>query len=305
MSVISFNTIHLEQNMGHGKDVDIPFFSVAMCVYGKDNPDWFDKALCSVIDQTVQPDEIVLVVDGPIPDSIQNVIDKYSKICAEGIGLDNLTKMINFQVVYLKENQGLGKALRKAVATCRYEIIARMDSDDIAYTNRCEKQIAVFNAHPEVSICSGIVEEFTSNPIIVDTKRVPPETNEEIVEFAKKRNPFNHPCVMYKKSAVKAVGSYQDFYLLEDYYLWLRMLMAGYHGYNIQEPLLHMRAGSDMYLRRAGWKYAKTQARLFKFMKQQGFIGEGQYIKSCMIRSGSSLAPNWLRKFMFEKVLRK
>lgn len=81
--------------------------------------------------------------------------------------------------------------------------------------------------------------------------------------------------------------------------------MAGSQGYNIQEPLLHMRAGSDMYLRRAGWKYAKTQAGLFKFMKEQGFIGRGQYIKSCVIRSGSALAPNWLRKFMFEKVLRK
>lgn len=156
-----------------------------------------------------------------------------------------------------------------------------------------------------IHICSGIVEEFTTDPNTVDAKRVPPETNAEIVEFAKKRNPFNHPCVMYKKSAVEAVGSYQDFYLLEDYYLWLRMLMAGYQGYNIQEPLLHMRAGSDMYLRRAGWKYAKTQAKLFKFMKQKGFIGKGQYIKSCVIRSGSALAPNWLRKFMFEKVLRK
>ena len=184
------------------------------------------------------------------------------------------------------------------------ELVARMDSDDIAYPDRCEKQIAVFNTHSEVSICSGIVEEFTTDPNTVDTKRVPPETHAEIVEFARKRNPFNHPCVMYKKSAVEAVGSYQDFYLLEDYYLWLRMLMAGYHGYNIQEPLLHMRAGSDMYLRRAGWKYAKTQAKLFKFMKQQGFIGNGQYIKSCVIRSGSALAPNWLRKFMFEKVLR-
>lgn len=167
-----------------------------------------------------------------------------------------------------------------------------------------ENLIAVFNTHSEVSICSGIVEEFTTDPNTVDTRRVPPETNAEIIEFAKKRNPFNHPCVMYKKSAVKAVGSYQDFYLLEDYYLWLRILMAGYQGYNIQEPLLHMRAGSDMYKRRAGWKYAKTQAKLFKFMKQQGFIGNGQYIKSCVIRSGSALAPNWLRKFMFERVLR-
>lgn len=194
--------------------------------------------------------------------------------------------------------------VRHGIKHCKNELVARMDSDDIAYPDRCEKQIAVFNTHSEVSICSGIVEEFTIDPHTVDTRRVPPETNAEIVEFAKKRNPFNHPCVMYKKSAVEAVGSYQDFYLLEDYYLWLRMLMAGYQGYNIQEPLLHMRAGSDMYLRRAGWKYAKTQAKLFKFMKQQGFIGEGQYIKSCVIRSGSALAPNWLRKFMFERVLR-
>lgn len=80
--------------------------------------------------------------------------------------------------------------------------------------------------------------------------------------------------------------------------------MAGYQGYNIQESLLHMRAGSDMYLRRAGWKYAKTQAKLFKFMKDENFIGNAQYIKNCVIRSGSSLAPNWLRKLMFERVLR-
>ena len=81
--------------------------------------------------------------------------------------------------------------------------------------------------------------------------------------------------------------------------------MAGYQSYNIQEPLLHMRAGSEMYMRRAGWKYAKTQVRLFKFMRDKGFIGNGQYIKSSVIRTGSAVAPNWLRKFMFEKVLRK
>ena len=143
-----------------------------------------------------------------------------------------------------------------------------------------------------MGICSGIVEEFTTDPNTVDAKRVPPETNVEIVEFAKKRNPFNHPCVMYRKSVVEAVGSYQDFYLLEDYYLWLRLLMAGYQGYNIQEPLLHMRVGSEMYKRRAGWKYAETQMRLFRFMRGSGFIGNGQYIKSCVIRSGSALAPN-------------
>lgn len=273
---------------------DYKGYSVLMSVYHKEKPEYLKQAIASIQAQTLPTDDFVLVCDGPLNDALDAVIAKKQREMGETLN-----------VVRLAKNGGLGNALNEGIKHCKNELVARMDSDDIAYPDRCEKQIAVFYTHLEVSICSGIVEEFTSTPDVVDAKRVPPEAHEEIVEFAKKRNPFNHPCVMYKKSAVEAVGSYQDFYLLEDYYLWLRMLMAGYQGYNIQEPLLHMRAGSDMYLRRAGWKYAKTQARLFKFMKSQGFIGEGQYIKSCVIRSGSALAPNWLRKLMFEKVLRK
>lgn len=269
-------------------------YSVLMSVYHKEKPEYLKQAIESIQKQTLSTNDFVLVCDGPLNEGLDRVIAKKQQEMGETLN-----------VVRLGENCGLGNALNEGIKHCKNELVARMDSDDIACADRCEKQLAVFNTHPEVSICSGIVEEFTTDPNVVDAKRVPPETNAEIVEFAKKRNPFNHPCVMYKKSAVEAVESYQDFYLLEDYYLWLRMLMAGYQGYNIQEPLLHMRAGSDMYLRRAGWKYAKTQAKLFKFMKEQGFIGEGQYIKSCVIRSGSALAPNGLRKFMFEKVLRK
>ena len=268
-------------------------YSVLMSVYHKERPEYLKQAIESIQVQSLSTNDFVLVCDGPLNDELDAVIQTKQLEMGE-----------NLNVVRLAKNGGLGNALNEGIKHCKNELVARMDSDDIAYSDRCEKQIAVFNTHSEVSICSGIVEEFTTDPNTVDTRRVPPETNAEIIEFAKKRNPFNHPCVMYKKSAVKAVGSYQDFYLLEDYYLWLRMLMAGYQGYNIQEPLLHMRAGSDMYKRRAGWKYAKTQAKLFKFMKQQGFIGNGQYIKSCIIRSGSALAPNWLRKFMFERVLR-
>ena len=269
-------------------------YSVLMSVYHKERPEYLKQAIESIQAQSLPTNDFVLVCDGPLNGELDAVIQ--TKQLEMGDVLN---------VVRLAKNGGLGNALNEGIKHCKNELVARMDSDDIAYSDRCEKQIAVFNTHPEVSICSGIVEEFATDPNTVDAKRVPPETNAEIVEFAKKRNPFNHPCVMYKKSAVEAVGSYQDFYLLEDYFLWPRMLMAGYQGYNIQEPLLHMRAGSDMYLRRAGWKYAKTQAKLFQFMKQHGFIGNGQYIKSCVIRSGSSLAPNWLRKFMFEKVLRK
>lgn len=273
---------------------DYKGYSVLMSVYHKEKPEYLEQAIASIQAQTLPTDDFVLVCDGPLNAVLDAVVAKKQQEMGETLN-----------VVRLAKNGGLGNALNEGIKHCKNELVARMDSDDIAYQDRCEKQIAVFYTHPEVSVCSGIVEEFTSTPDVVDAKRVPPEAHEEIVEFAKKRNPFNHPCVIYKKSAVEAVGSYQDFYLLEDYYLWLRMLMAGYQGYNIQEPLLHMRAGSDMYLRRAGWKYAKTQARLFKFMKSQDFIGEGQYIKSCMIRSGSALAPNWLRKLMFEKVLRK
>ena len=269
-------------------------YSVLMSVYHKEKPEYLKQAIESIQAQTLSTNDFVLVCDGPLNEPLDSVIAAKQQEMGESL-----------HVVRLVKNGGLGNALNEGIKHCKNELVARMDSDDIAYPDRCEKQITVFNTHSEVSICSGIVEEFTTDPNTVDTKRVPPESNAEIVEFAKKRNPFNHPCVMYKKSAVEAVGSYQDFYLLEDYYLWLRMLMAGYQGYNIQEPLLHMRAGSDMYLRRSGWKYAKTQARLFGYMRDKGFIGNGQYMKSCVIRSGSALAPNWLRKFVFEKVLRK
>ena len=256
-------------------------YSVLMSVYHKEKPEYLKQAIESIQAQTFPTDDFVLVCDGPLNDALDGVI--FAKQQEMGTVLN---------VVRLAKNGGLGNALNEGIKHCKNELIARMDSDDIAYPDRCEKQLSVFDEHPEVGICSGIVEEFTTDPNTVDAKRVSPETNVEIVEFAKKRNPFNHPCVMYRKSVVEAVGSYQDFCLLEDYYLWLRMLMAGYQGYNIQEPLLHMRAGSEMYKRRAGWKYAETQMRLFRFMRGSGFIGNGQYIKSCVIRSGSALAPN-------------
>ena len=269
-------------------------YSVLMSVYYKENSEYLKQAIESIQAQTFPTDDFVLVCDGPLNQELDSVIKKKQQ---------EMKNILN--VVRLKKNAGLGNALNKGIQQCKNELVARMDSDDISYPDRCEKQLMVFNTYPEISVCSGIVEEFATNPKVVESRRVPPETQEEIREFAKVRNPFNHPCVMYKKPDVEAVGSYKDFYLLEDYYLWVRMIMAGYQGYNLQEPLLHMRAGTDMYIRRGGLKYAKTQEKLFRFMKNNGFISKGQYIKNCVIRGESSLAPNWLRKFVFEKVLRK
>ena len=191
---------------------DYKGYSVLMSVYHKEKPEYLEQAIASIQAQTLPTDDFVLVCDGPLNAVLDTVIAKKQQEMGETLN-----------VVRLAKNGGLGNALNEGIRHCKNELVARMDSDDIAYQDRCEKQIAVFYTHPEVSVCSGIVEEFTSTPDVVDAKRVPPEAHEEIVEFAKKRNPFNHPCVMYKKSAVEAVGSYQDFYLLEDYYLWLRM----------------------------------------------------------------------------------
>lgn len=268
-------------------------YSVLMSVYNKENPDYLWQSMKSVAEQTVPTDDFVLVCDGPLNSALDCVIDEMQKLFGNVL-----------HVVRLPQNRGLGNALNYGMDFCKNEIIARMDSDDIAYPQRCEKELDVL-LKKELDIISAGVAEFTESIDVIDAKRIPPETHEEIIRFAKKRNPFNHPCVMYRKSAVEAAGGYQDFYLLEDYCLWLRMLLNGSRGYNIQEPLLWMRAGSDMYKRRAGWKYATSQRKLFKFMYQQNFISLSSYLSSCIIRSASAMAPNGLRKFMFGKMLRK
>lgn len=269
-------------------------YSVLMSVYVKEKAEYLQQAMNSIWEQTIPTNDFVLVCDGPLTPELDAVIENMLATHTETL-----------HVVRLEKNGGLGNALNIGIKECKNELVARMDSDDISRPDRCEKQLTVFATHPDVSICSGIVEEFTTSTEVIEARRVPPETQDEIVRFAKKRNPFNHPCVMYKRSAVEAAGGYQDFYLLEDYYLWIRMLQKRCIGYNLQQPLLWMRAGSDMYKRRAGWKYAKSQKALFRYMKDSGFIGSGQYIKSVGIRTASSITPNWLREFMFKRAMRK
>lgn len=180
-----------------------------------------------------------------------------------------------------------------------------MDSDDVSRKDRCEREIQIFEEYPDVSIVSGVIEEFVGNVSNVQSRRVVPQRQEDIIAFAKKRNPFNHPCVMYRKNAVEQAGGYQDFYLLEDYYLWIRMLQHGYLGYNLQEPLLWMRAGSDMYKRRGGWKYMASQRKLFMYMADIGFINYREAWIQSGIRLMASVLPNRIRKYIFHEILRK
>ena len=269
-------------------------YSVLMSVYYKEKPEYLRQSMDSIFAQSIPTDDFVLVCDGPLNDDLDKVIEEMVAAHSDLL-----------KVVRLEKNVGLGNALNHGIKHCRNDLVARMDSDDIARPDRCERQLKVFEQHPEIGMVSGIVEEFSTDPSVIDARRVPPETHEAILKFAKKRNPFNHPCIMYRKSAVEVAGGYLDFYLLEDYYLWIRMLQHGTKGFNLQIPLLWMRAGSDLYKRRSGWKYVCSQVRLFTIMKNSGFITKGQCCSSILVRSLSGLLPNLLRKFFFNKVLRK
>jgi glycosyltransferase involved in cell wall biosynthesis len=268
-------------------------YSVLMSVYHKEKPEYLRESMQSIYGQTVPTDDFVLVCDGPLTKELDTVIAEMQEKFGPRL-----------RVCRLLENQGLGRALNFGMKACKNELIARMDSDDISRSDRCERQLQVFKGHPEYSLVSGIVEEFTGSPEHVYARRIVPEHQEGIVAFAKKRNPFNHPCIMYKKSHVEAAGGYQDFFLLEDYYLWIRMLQQGMQGCNIQKPLLWMRAGSDMYKRRGGWKYFLSQRRLLQYMYQTGFITGRQYLLGVIVRLGASMAPDSLRSLLFSKALR-
>lgn len=269
-------------------------YSVLMSVYYKEHPDYLRQSMQSIYDQTVPTDDFVLVCDGPLTPELDAVIADMQQQFGPRLNVCRLLK-----------NGGLGKALNFGIKQCKNDLIARMDSDDVSRPDRCKRQLAVFQDHPEYSLVSGIVEEFSDTITNVSVRRIVPEHQNDIIAFAKKRNPFNHPCIMYKKRDVEAAGGYQDFYLLEDYYLWIRMLQQGFIGYNLQEPLLWMRAGSDMYKRRGGWKYVQSQRDLFKYMAQTGFITASQYQIQSAIRLIGAVVPNWLRAFLFKQILRK
>lgn len=287
----SDNTIYTKT-----KDADFPPFSVAMCVYEKDNAEWFDSALGSVIiKQTVKPSEVVLVVDGPVSDSIHAVIKKYEKIC-DGRRI--------FKVNEFTENRGLGEALKVGIKNCTYELIARMDSDDIAVENRFELQLRKM-ADQTVDICGGQIEEFIGDINNTAGRRLVPETDSELKSYMKKRCPFNHMTVMYKKTAVLEAGNYMDWFWNEDYYLWIRMALAHMTFANLPEVLVHVRVGKDMYARRGGKKYFVSETRLQKYMLDKKMISFPTYVGNIGKRAIMQiLLPNKIRARVFKHFAR-
>lgn len=271
-------------------------FSVSMCVYGGDDPAHFDAAIASVIDQTVPPNEIVLTVDGPIPKEIQAVIDRYAA-ASDGVAL---------RTVYLSQNMGHGEARRASVNACTNDLIALMDADDLSVKNRFERQLYFYGAHPDLSAVGGNISEFIDTPENCVGRRIVPQTDDEIKAYMKKRCPMNQMSVMFRKKDIEAVGGYIDWYCEEDYYLWIRLCLAGYKFGNVPENLVNARVGNEMYRRRGGIKYFRSEARLQAYMLKKGLIHLPRFLINVSERLIMQvLLPNRVRGFLFQKLARK
>lgn len=266
-------------------------FSVAMCVYGGDNAEYFSQAVDSISNQTYLPDEVVLVVDGPLPESLDEIICKYE------------SKPL-FHVIRFKENQGHGNARRAGLAACKNDLVALMDADDVSLPNRFEEQIKYF-AHEKIDVVGGNISEFIGDESNIVAYRKVPLTDSEIKEYMKKRCPLNQVTVMFKKAIYEKAGGYIDWYCDEDYYLWLRMMQNGAIFANTGSVLVNVRVGADMYRRRGGMKYFKSEAKLQKYMLDNRIIGFTTYfINVCKRLIVQVLMPNSIRGWLFKKFAR-
>lgn len=269
-------------------------FSVLMSIYIKENPAYLRECLDSLLSQTAMPSEIVIVKDGPLTEELESVLAEY---VAKNEGL--------YKLVPLEKNVGLGLALAEGMLHCSHELVARMDTDDVSAPDRFEKQLAEFEADPDLDICGGQIVEFEDNVENIVAKRTVPLTDAEIKKYQKRRDGFNHVSVMFKKSSVLKAGNYQSCMLMEDTYLWVNMFNAGARGKNIDEDLVYVRIGKDMFERRGGWAYFKKYKQGRKKVRETGYIGFWDYYYTLFVQLVVALIPNKLRGFIFKKLLHK
>ncbi len=267
-------------------------FSVLMSVYKSENAQYFRRAMESVLQQTLLPNQIVLVRDGQVPDEVQKVVDEYAQ---------------NGLVTYLplEENVGLGNALNLGLQQAKYDWVARMDTDDVCLPDRFEKQVAFIQENPTVAVVGCQIAEFIGEEGNVISERKVPCAHEEISVFIKARNPFNHQSVFFRKEKIMAAGGYQDLHFLEDYYLWCRVYNDGGQLANLPDVLVQVRVGEEMYKRRGGWNYFKSFRRLEKYKKQSGMISGGKKFKNLCMRFVQTCTPNFIRKWGYNHLARK
>lgn len=275
----------MDKNMANG-------ISVLMSIYIRETASNLEESLKSIFDQTVIPQEVVLIEDGPLTKELYEVIEKYN---------EKYKQIVRYR---FPQNVQLGNALRKGVELCRYDLVARMDSDDIALPNRLEIQYEFMNNHREITCCGGWIEEFGTRDHITKVKKMPCN-DDEIAEYVKYRNPLNHMTVMFRKSKILAAGNYEHYPFLEDYYLWSRMLAKGDKFVNIPEVLVKARINENTYKRRGGFKYTVRFLQLRNKQRNLGILNWREYLKSIVLTLGFTLVPSSIRKKIYDRKLRE
>ena len=271
-------------------------YSVLMSVYHKDSPEYLKLALESIYEkQTRRPDEIVVIFDGPLNDELYAVLDAFAK---------DKPQTVRY---YPQEiNRGLGEALRIGAEKCTGDFIFRMDSDDISMETRFEKQIAYLEAHPDTDVLGTATSEFFQSIQEKDRQICRfPLCHEDLVKLAKRRNPMNHMTVCMRREALLACGSYQSLMLMEDYYLWVRMMVAGYRFANLEEPLVNVRVGNGFYSRRSSSVQIKSWKYLQNYMVENRWIGKFGWLRNMITVYGFVYMPAWLKKPIYKIFLRK
>jgi len=269
-------------------------YSVLMSIYNKEQLEFFIKSVESMLRQTIKPDEIVIVKDRPLTAELDQAINRYKKQNPE-----------LFTIVPLEKNLGLGPALNEGLKKCRNELVARMDTDDISLENRCELQLKEFNENPELCIVGTWTNEFYDEPSNIVTSRIVPEKHEDIMKFSRRRSPFNHPTVMYRKSAVLGCGGYQDVLRKEDIDLFIRMLHNDCLSMNIPKPLLLFRSNKDNYKRRKTWVNCKSYVSVIYRFWKMGYSSTLDLVIVVIGQIVMFLSPVWLLKIISDKILRK
>jgi glycosyltransferase involved in cell wall biosynthesis len=275
----SFRNIMLSESKG------LPKFSVLMSVYGKDRPDYFRGAIDSILNQTARPDEIVLVKDGPVDTELDSTINKYQK------QLGGLLKIVSLQ-----ENKGLGAALAEGIKNCTFDIVARMDADDISVPQRFEKQLRFLKNNPNIDVVSCFVAAFEQNPEKILFIRRGPALHEQIAKKFRFRFCMNHAASMFRKAAVLDAGNYPAFAGLEDYHLWARMILNGTKMATICQILYLHRWQKQLLKRRSGAKRAAQQIKLQREFLKIGFINRLQFLRNLLVRSTAAILPQSLTK---------
>jgi len=266
-------------------------FSLLIATYGGDSPEFLREAFTSTVhQQTRRPDQVVLVQDGPIPSEL-----------AETIAALTTTSPVPVAHVVMESNVGLGPALDRGLQTCAHEIVARMDADDVSFPDRFAKQLPLIEAGADI-VGSGLVEFDTSVDHVVG-RRTPPTDPAEIRQVIRFRDPFNHPTIVYRRSAVLAVGGYTDMALMEDYLLFTRMLEAGARPANVAEPLVYYRVGAGAYARRGGLALLRSEMALQARFRELGITTRWQYVRNVLVRGGYRLVPEVLRRTAYRALI--